>query len=98
FANRFSHATRTVMLLLLGLLPLIAAVRGAYAHKRADKELIKQYRFMAKTFRHARRRLDAAANTAEIREVLWVLGNAALDEHAEWILMHRERPLEQTRL
>ncbi|MGH8428257.1 MAG: hypothetical protein ACRES7_09805, partial [Gammaproteobacteria bacterium] len=41
FANRFSHATRTVMLLLLGLLPLIAAVRGAYAHKRADKELIK---------------------------------------------------------
>ncbi len=22
---------------------------------------------------------------------------AALDEHAEWILMHRERPLEQTK-
>lgn len=97
-ADRFGYTTRTVLLLLLGLLPLIAAVRGAYAHKRANRELIKQYRFMARTFRHARRRLDDAANAAEVREVLRVLGKVALDEHAEWILMHRERPLEQTRI
>lgn len=88
----------TVLLLLLGLLPLIAAVRAAYSHKRADKELIKQYRFMERAFRNAHRRLAAAATLDEQREVLRVLGNAALDEHAEWILMHRERPLEQSRL
>ena len=29
------------------------------------------------------------------RQVLEALGEAALEEHAEWILMHRERPLEQ---
>ena len=31
-------------------------------------------------------------------DILRALGEAALDEHAEWILMHRERPLEQTKL
>ncbi len=91
-------ATHTVLLLLLGLLPLAAAVRGAYAHKRADKELIKQYRFMARIFRNARRRLDIATSDTQIRVVLRLLGNAALDEHAEWILMHRERPLERSSL
>ena len=97
-AGQIDVTARTVLLLLLGLLPLIAAVRGAYAHKRADRELIKQYGFMARIFRNARRRLDAAGNDAEIREILHLLGKAALDEHAEWILMHRDRPLEQSSL
>lgn len=98
FGGGFGSGTRTAMLLLLGLLPLIAAVRGAYSHKRADKELIKQYRFMARIFGNARRRVDSASSREEKLEVLRVLGNASLDEHAEWILMHRERPLEQSRL
>ncbi len=97
-AGQIDVTARTVLLLLLGLLPLIAAVRGAYAHKRADRELIKQYGFMARIFRNARKRLDAAGNDAEIREILHLLGKAALDEHAEWILMHRDRPLEQSSL
>jgi len=93
-----SHRTHTVLLLLLGLLPLIAAVRAAYSHKRADKELIKQYRFMERAFRNAQRRLAVTTGVQERRDVLRALGNAALDEHAEWILMHRERPPEQSRL
>lgn len=93
-----SPRAHTVLLLLLGLLPLIAAVRAAYSHKRADKELIKQYRFMERAFRNAHRRLAIATGVAEQREVLRVLGNAALEEHAEWILMHRERPLERSKL
>lgn len=97
-ARELDSVVRTVMLVLLGLLPLIAAIRGAYSYKRADKELIKQYRFMANIFRNARRRLNAASDAEEKREVLRVLGNAALDEHAEWILMHRERPLERSKL
>lgn len=97
FGTGFGHGTRTILLLLLGLLPLVAAVRGAYSHKRADKELIKQYRFMAHIFGNARRRLDSATDPEERREILRVLGGAALDEHAEWILMHRERPLEHSR-
>ncbi|HEX5314644.1 MAG TPA: hypothetical protein VFX38_07055 [Gammaproteobacteria bacterium] len=96
--ERFSTTVVTILLLLLGLLPLIAAVRSAYSHKRADKELIKQYRFMAHNFRNACRRLDDARDDEERREVLRALGLAALDEHAEWILLHRERPLERSRV
>jgi hypothetical protein len=89
-----SEGSRTALLVLMGVLPLTAAVREAYAHKKADKELIKQYRFMHRLFSNARMQLDAARTNSEKREVLRALGDAALDEHAEWILMHRERPLE----
>ncbi len=88
--------TRDTLLVLMGVLPLAAAVREAYAHKKADKELIKQYRFMYRLFRNARMQLDAADTDAEKREVLHALGEAALDEHAEWILVHRGRPLEHS--
>lgn len=77
---------------------LIAGVREAYSHKRADKELIKQYRFMARIFASAAERLKGDARPQAQRRVLEALGEAALEEHAEWILMHRERPLEHQRL
>jgi hypothetical protein len=83
---------------LMGILPLIAAAQGAYAQKRAEKELIKQYLFMARIFRNARRRLVEAASEGARRQILKALGDAALEEHAQWILIHRERPLERARL
>jgi hypothetical protein len=89
---------QTLLIALMGGFPLIAAVREAYAHKKADKELIKQYRFMHRIFSNARQRLDETSNDGQKRAILRALGEAALDEHAEWILMHRERPLEQTKL
>ena len=89
---------KTFLIALMGGFPLIAAVREAYAHKKADKELIKQYRFMPRLFSNARQRLDETTNDDQKRAILRALGEAALDEHAEWILMHRERPLEQTKL
>ncbi|MCP4303112.1 MAG: hypothetical protein GY783_21220, partial [Gammaproteobacteria bacterium] len=55
---------------------------------------IKQYQFMHRLYKNAKLQLDVARMDAERREVLRALGEAALDEHAEWILMHRERPLE----
>ena len=39
-------------------------------------------------------RLDLAADDDEARHLLRALGCACLEEHAEWILLHRERPLE----
>jgi len=89
-----NDATQTVLLVLMGILPLVAAVREAYSHKTADKELIKQYRFMFRLFSNARKQLAECQSDAEKRDVLRALGEAALDEHAEWILMHRDRPLE----
>lgn len=94
FDARLTEGTRMALLVLMGVLPLTAAVREAYAHKKADKELIKQYRFMYRLYKNAKLQLDAVRSDGEKREVLRALGEAALDEHAEWILMHRERPLE----
>jgi hypothetical protein len=89
--------SQTIMIVMMGILPLIAATRDAYAYKRAEKELIKQYQFMAQVFSNAQHRLESATTNSARREILRALGTAALDEHAEWILMHRERPLEMGR-
>jgi hypothetical protein len=89
---------RNILLVLMGTFPLIAGVRDAYSHKKAEKELIKQYRFMRGVLANARRLLDSSDDPAFRRRVLKALGTAALEEDAEWILMHRERPLEHSGL
>ena len=82
----------------VSLAEVLAGVRQAYAHRTAESELMKQYEFMYRVFRSARRRLELAQDDADRRRILLLLGDAALDEHAEWIIMHRERPLDQTRI
>ena len=89
---------RTYLLVLMGIFSFFAGVRDAYSHKRAEKELIKQYRFMRGILANARRLLDSSDDIDFRRAVLRALGNAALEEGAEWLLMHRERPLEHSGL
>jgi hypothetical protein len=93
-----SDYQRDILLVLMGIFPLIAGVRDAYSHKKAEKELIKQYRFMSGILANARHLLDGSDDPQFRRKVLRALGNAALEEDAEWILMHRERPLEHSGL
>jgi hypothetical protein len=93
-----SESQHNLLLVLMGIFPLIAGVRDAYSHKKAEKELIKQYRFMRGVLANAKRLLDASEDLEFRRKVLRALGNAALEEDAEWILMHRERPLEHSGL
>ena len=98
FGGGMSPDTKSLLIVLMGILPLIAAVREAYAQKRAEKELIKQYLFMARIFRNAHRRLDDAKSDEGRRHILKALGDAALEEHSQWLLMHRERPLDHGRM
>jgi hypothetical protein len=91
-----SDYQRNLLLVFMGIFPLIAGIRDAYSHKKAEKELIKQYRFMRGILANARRLLDSTDDLLFRRRVLKALGNAALEEDAEWILMHRERPLEHS--
>lgn len=98
FAHQLDYSAKTVLVVVMGLLSVAAGVHEAYAHKKADKELVKQYRFMQRIYSGARRRVDRCSAVAEKRRVLLTLGEAALAEHAEWTLMHRERPLEHARL
>lgn len=90
-----TDVVRDPLILIMGVILLLAGVRQSYAHGTADSELIKQYEFMAGIFYNARRRLDSTTDPAERRQVLQALGDAALEEHAEWILMHRERSIDQ---
>jgi hypothetical protein len=74
---------------------------GALLHhanqRMARAEHIKQYKRMRAIFRNAgqiiRRHLQAG-DIAGARECLKKLGQEALAENAEWVLLHRERPLE----
>jgi hypothetical protein len=84
---------RTACFLIMGLVLIIASLREAYSFRVAEKEVIKQYEFMYRIFHNARIRLQQATTDDDRRRILRVLGEAALDEHAEWILMRRDRPL-----
>ena len=53
---------RNVLLVLMGMLPLIAGIWDAYSHKKAEKELIKQYGFMGRVFTKARSLVDEATH------------------------------------
>ncbi|MEM1145361.1 MAG: hypothetical protein AAGI88_22505, partial [Pseudomonadota bacterium] len=94
FATSMSEDQTFVLVILMGVLPLIAGVSDTYSHKKADKELIKQYQFMARIFANARRLLNGTEDVEFKRRILRAVGKAALEEHAEWLLMQRERPLE----
>ncbi len=88
----------TYMVALMGVLTIIAAARESYAYRKADKELIKQYQYMRGIFSNARHKLDARRDPQARRDILRALGEAALAEHAQWALRHRERPLEHGKL
>ncbi len=98
FVFTLRHDVQAVLVSIMAACSIIAAVREAYAYRKADKELIKQYRFMRGLFARARAALDRTPDAAGQREILRALGEAALAEHAEWTLMHRERPLERAHM
>ena len=80
----------------MGAALLAYGVRRGYAQSTAEKELIKQYDFMNRVFYNAKRRLESAEDDSERRQILRALGGSCLDEHAEWILMHRDRSIDQS--
>ena len=94
FALRLEDETKASLVAVMGILSIIAAVREAYAYRKADKVLLKQYRFMERILGTARTALDQTDDPAEQRSILRALGHAALTEHAEWTLMQRERQVE----
>ena len=98
FGRGLSPDAKNVLVMTMAVFSIVAGVRAAYAYKKADKELIKQYRYMQRIFNEARAALDRAAGADEQREILRLLGEAALAEQVEWALMHRQRPLEHNRL
>ena len=97
FQGWLGSDTTNLLLAFLAVFGIIAAARESYAYRKGDKELIKQYRYMLGIFSDARRKLDSAPDGDSKREILRVLGEAALAEHSEWALLHRQRPLDNAR-
>jgi hypothetical protein len=93
--ENMSDDWRDPLMVAMGAMLLLVAIRQGYAYSTGEKELIKQYEFMLRIFDNAKRRLDHAESDSERRHILRALGGSALDEHAEWILMHRDRSLDQ---
>jgi hypothetical protein len=93
-----SERVQNWVLSFMGLLPLIAGVREAYASKQADKEMIKQFGYMRVIFERAGRRLAAAGTLEEQRRVLRELGGISLSETAEWLLVQTERTLDKPKI
>ena len=97
-ASELGETSTNVLFIMMGLLPLVAGIRETYAYKKADKELTKQYLFMFRTFSLASEKLDQSPDPASRGAILKALGETCLEEHSEWILLHRERPLETSGL
>ena len=98
FGSSMPDSARDLLMVLMGSILLLVGIRHGYAFSTAENELIKQYEFMLRIFHNARRRLEIAGNNRERRLVLRALGGSALDEGAQWILMHRERSIDQAEI
>ena len=87
-----------LLMIAMGTLLLIYAIRHSYSSSIAEKELLRQFEFMLRVFRDSRRRIESASTAQEKRQILLALGGSALDEQAGWILTHRERSIDSAEL
>jgi hypothetical protein len=88
---------RDAMLWALALVPVYAAIFEIYLNEKADRALIRQYRYMSSLFGFAADELRAA-DTVEMKLlILRSLGHACLAEHAQWILAHRDKRIQGMR-
>jgi hypothetical protein len=82
---------------LLALSGIIAARRG-YLETRAYAAQAREYRLLAAWFRRVERYLEQKKGEADYltlaREQLEELGELALEENANWVMLHREKQLE----
>ncbi|MGH8192285.1 MAG: hypothetical protein ACREP2_12660, partial [Rhodanobacteraceae bacterium] len=92
--HRLSTDVKNDWIVVMAVFSIFAAVREAYSFRKADRELIRQYRFMERVFGNARAALDKTNDAEEQQEILRALGEASLAEHVEWAVMNRQRPLE----
>lgn len=86
----------------LGLAVVVAALCIGYTERLAHAQHGKQYQTMSILFGRASAALKGALaarppDLAQAALILRELGKEALAENADWLLMHRERPLEAPR-
>lgn len=82
---------------LYGMLFAVSGVIKLYADIMAHQEQSNRYRRMASHFGLCNERLDIALANGDIQTaqlIVLLIGRQALAENAEWLLLHRQRPIE----
>ena len=100
-ARRLSPTTWREILDVATILVVGLSLAGAglfqhYGEKMAFKEHAKQYHDMSRLFGDSLERMDRLAtdDDQQRRELIRTLGKSALEENGDWVMLHRERPLE----
>ncbi len=85
-----------LLIVFMGLALVFAALRESYADKMAYAEQAKQYQRMGNLFRQAYQRLKDSLEQGKDQEaerVIRELGEEALRENGDWVMLHRTRRL-----
>jgi hypothetical protein len=85
------------ILVVIGIAVILAALLFGYAKTRALSEHAKQYGRMSIIFANAKRHLEGLiklGRCADAVALIEELGKEALVENGDWVLLHRERPLQ----
>jgi hypothetical protein len=85
---------KTVMVFLMGLLPLWLGIWEAYQSKMAMRELLWQYRNQAEHFRWAAEQAKGDISTEELQRVIADLGERSLFETYLWTIHRYHREVE----
>ena len=91
------HGLHALLLALMSLPAIGAALLHGYIEKRALSEHAKQYSRMSMIFSNAQERLTQMIREGQYERaenLIEELGKEALEENGDWVLLHRERPLE----
>jgi hypothetical protein len=86
-----------ILIILVFTLAGVAGVLHNYVDKRALMQHTKQYERMALLFSMAEKRFKRHVDEGdfnEARRILLELGKEALAENGDWVLLHRERPVD----
>jgi hypothetical protein len=88
------HHGEIGLIVAIGILLVGAALIVAYGEKMAFAEHTRQYGATSMLFHNADKALSDGPLTSADREVFRNLGKEALQENGDWLLLHRDRPLE----
>ncbi len=88
-------ALEETLIIAIGILLVAAALCVAYGEKMAFAEHARRFQAMSKRFEEFDKRLsNAELSHAAIENLFRTFGEEALAENGDWLLLHRDRPLE----
>ncbi len=96
-SSPLTHGQREALVLALALISVYGAIFEIYLREKADRALIRQYRYMDSLFSFSATALSSSRSTDEKLQILRSLGHACLAEHAQWALAHRDMRIDGLR-